>query len=85
MGRLLKSAALALFALSAAVDGTALVLRRQGKTLVLRQTDSRAPWKVEPCPRPNAWDLKKSDCRQVSFKIPMSAVPLTVGVTFSPE
>lgn len=66
----------------ATAEGDLLVLRRQGKTLILRQIGFRAPWKVESCPHPNKWDMKRSDCRQVSFEVPMPDDALTLGVSF---
>ena len=67
------------------VDGAAVTLRRDGKTLALTQCGAqKGEWKVGDGQGPNEWDGRNSGCRQLLFTVPATAEGTAdVAVKFS--
>jgi len=69
----------------AEVDGRALVLRQNGKTLRLVQTGRDVgEWRVAPAKGPNEWDSPNKGCSQLTFTVKADAAgEARLGVTFT--
>ena len=71
----------------AKADGTALVLKRNGKKLRLVQTGRDiGPWSIAPAKGPNEWDSPNRGCWQLTFTVKADASgEARLGVTFTVE
>lgn len=54
------------------VQEDTVVLRRNGKTLRMKQTGAlKGEWKVTEAKGPNSWDAENKNCSQITFTVPM--------------
>ena len=69
------------------VDGTTVVLRKNGQTMRLTQTGrDTGPWSVAPAKGPNEWDSPNKGCSQLTFTVKADASgEARLGVTFTRE